>query len=184
MFSIAEVDADGRMTATVFFDPDDLDPALAALDERYLVGEATAYARAWTVIAGATAAFNRHEPAPITSDCVVVDHRLQATIASGGTEGLADYLQASWDLTPDLHSYVETVHTLSERGALVTTVTSGTSADGFHAEWRQVTLMTVRGDLGDRCEIFDEAALGEALARFDELSGSCERHDENRPQTS
>ena len=33
-----------------------------------------------------------------------------------------------------------------------------------------ISLLTVEGDLVNRCEIFDEADLDAALARFDELS--------------
>ena len=46
----------------------------------------------------------------------------------------------------------------------------GTSQEGFDAEWRTVNFLTVEGDLINRCEVFDEADLDAALARFDELS--------------
>ena len=46
---------------------------------------------------------------------------------------------------------------------------AGTSKEGFAAEWREVSLFTIEGDLINRCEIFDEADLDAALARFDEL---------------
>ena len=45
----------------------------------------------------------------------------------------------------------------------------GTSQEGFDAEWRMITFSTVEGDLISRCEVFDEADLDAALARFDEL---------------
>ena len=45
----------------------------------------------------------------------------------------------------------------------------GTSDEGFVAEWRMIDLFTVEGDLISRCEIFDEADLDAALARFEEL---------------
>ena len=46
----------------------------------------------------------------------------------------------------------------------------GTSQEGFDAEWRVIDLFTVEGDLISRCELFDEADIDAALARFDELS--------------
>ena len=49
-------------------------------------------------------------------------------------------------------------------------VLHGTSQEGFDAEWRIVELLTVEGDLVNRCEIFDEADIDAALARFDELT--------------
>ena len=46
----------------------------------------------------------------------------------------------------------------------------GPRNEGFDAEWRVINLLTVEGDLINRCELFDEADLDAALARFDELS--------------
>ena len=66
--------------------------------------------------------------------------------------------------------YIEAVHRLTDLGAVVTHVVHGTSQEGFDAEWRVVSVMTVDGDLFNRCEIFDETDLDAALARFDELS--------------
>ncbi len=65
--------------------------------------------------------------------------------------------------------YVETVHRLTDLGAVVTHVAKGTSQEGFEAEWREINVLTVEGDLLNRCEIFDEADLDAALARFEEL---------------
>ena len=56
----------------------------------------------------------------------------------------------------------------SER--VVTHAAHGTSQEGFDAEWRGITVLTVEGDLINRCEIFDEADLDAAIAKFDELS--------------
>ncbi len=61
------------------------------------------------------------------------------------------------------------MHRLSDLGAVVTHVAHGTSHEGFDAEWRAIDLLTVDGDLINRCEIFDEADLDAALARFEEL---------------
>jgi hypothetical protein len=74
------------------------------------------------------------------------------------------------DLTPVLRSHVETLHLLHDSGAVVTQVSYGTSHEGFDAEWRFVNLLTFEGDLINRAELFDEADLDAALARFDELS--------------
>ena len=61
------------------------------------------------------------------------------------------------------------MHRLSDLGAVVTLVSSGTSQGGFDGEWRMADFFTVEGDLISRCEIFNEADLDAALARFDEL---------------
>ena len=52
---------------------------------------------------------------------------------------------------------------------MLTHVGTGTSQDGFDAEWRLSTC-TVNGDLIRRSEIFEEADLDAALARFDEIA--------------
>ena len=62
------------------------------------------------------------------------------------------------------------MHRLSDLGAVVTHAAHGTSQEGFDAEWRVIDFLTVEGDLVNRCELFDEADLDAALARFDELS--------------
>ncbi|HWT49026.1 MAG TPA: hypothetical protein VN255_10755, partial [Mycobacterium sp.] len=53
---------------------------------------------------------------------------------------------------------------------VVTFTAHGTSHEGVAAEWRVIQLYTVEGDLISRAEVFDEADLDAALARFDELS--------------
>ena len=62
------------------------------------------------------------------------------------------------------------MHRLSDLGAVVTWASNGTSQAGFEAEWREISIATVDGDLINRSEMFDEADLDAALARFDELS--------------
>ena len=44
-----------------------------------------------------------------------------------------------------------------------------TSPEGFNAEWRGILIYTLEADMVNRCEVFDEADLDAALARFDEL---------------
>ena len=62
------------------------------------------------------------------------------------------------------------MHRLNNLGAVITHVAHGTSQEGFDAEWRVINLLTVDGDMLNRCEVFDEADLDAALARFDQLS--------------
>ena len=164
---IVEINADNRIAARVAFDLDDIDAAFEELDARYLAGEAAPYAQTWSVIAGAYAAFNRHELFATTPDWANIDHRRGIGFAPGD---MIPYIRASWDVTPDLIINIEAVHRLSDVGAVVTHATQGTSQEGFDAEWRVISLLTVKGDLINRCERFDEADVDAALARFDELS--------------
>ena len=149
------------------FDPDDIDAAFAELDARYLAGEAAAHAHTWSLVKEAYAAFNRRELPPTTSDWANIDRRRGTSFAPGD---VVPYVRAAWDVAPDVNICIVAVHRLSNLGAVVTYAASGTSKQGFAAEWREATLLTFAGDAINRCEIFDEADLDAALARFDELS--------------
>lgn len=166
-FQIVEVDGDERLTALITFDLDDIDAAVAELDARYAAGEAAAHARTWSVIAKTSDAYNRREPMATTADWINIDHRRTTSFASGD---MAAFLHAAWDHARHTTTYIETVHQLNDLGALITHVTSATSDEGFDAEWRVLAIFTADGDLINRCELFDEADFGVALARFDELS--------------
>ena len=164
---IAEINADNRIAAIVVFDLDDIKAALEELDARYLVGEAAAHSHTWSVIAQTYAALSRQELPATTPDWVNIDHRRITKIEAGG---LAANIRAAWEHTPDATVYIEAVHRLSTLGAVVTRAINGTSQEGFDAEWREIDLLTFDGDLINRIELFDEADIDDALARFDELN--------------
>lgn len=164
--NVIEIDADQKVVAAVVFDLEDFDSAIAELDARYLAGEAAAYAHTWSVIANGRAALNRHELPPTTPDLVSVDHRRGAAYAPGD---LIEYVRAGWELDQNIRTYFEVVHRISDLGAVVTHVARGVSREGFDAEWRGVDILTVDGDMVNRCELFDETDLDVALARFEEL---------------
>ena len=128
-----EIDGDGRIKAFVGFDPDDLDAAFAELDARYLAGEAADHAHTWSVMAQAFAATNRREMPEFVPDFVNIDHRRARAFAPGD---LTAYMRATWDLAPNVIAYAEAVHQLSNIGTVFTQAVSGTSQEGFDAEWR------------------------------------------------
>ena len=167
VFQIVDIDADERVVAVVTFDVDDFDAAIAELDRRYLAGEAAPYARTWSVVTGAFAALNQRELPATTPDWVNIDHRRGTSIAPGE---MASLLDAAWNVTSDLSNFISVVHRLENFGAVITHVANETSQGGFHAEWRVVSVLTLDGELVNRCEVFDEADLDAALARFDQLS--------------
>jgi hypothetical protein len=163
---VAEIDSNGQIVAAVSFDLDDIDDAFEELDARYVAGEAAAHGQTWSLISRAYAAFNRHELPSTTPDWVNIDHRRGRAFAAGD---LIPYIRATWDVTPQASIYIEAVHRLSNLGAVVTNAVNGTSQDGFDAEWREISILTFKGNLISRCELFDEADLDAALARFEEL---------------
>jgi len=163
---IDEIDDDNRIVSASAFDVDDIDAALRELDAWYLAGEADAHSDTWALIAQAYTAINRHELPPTTPAWVNVDHRRGRAFAPGD---LAAYLYATWDLAPDINVYVEAVHQLSNLGGLVTHA-HGSSREGFDAEWREIILLTFEAGRVNHFEVFDEADLDAALARFGELN--------------
>ena len=165
--NIVEIDANNRIAAVVVFDLDDLTAAIAELDARYLAGEAAPYADTWPVIAGTYASIRRREFPSLTPNCVSIDHRPAAAFAAGE---LTAYIRAGWEIDQDIRPYVEAVHRLDGLGAVVSYAAHGTSHEGFDAEWREIALVTVEGDMVNRCELFDEADLETAIARFEQLS--------------
>jgi hypothetical protein len=166
VLEIVETNADERTLAVVTFDRDDIAAAFEELDARYLAGEAAAQSHTWSVITRAYAAFNRRELPPTTPDWVNVDHRRGTSFASGEMPALLD---VAWNLTTDLSNSIEAVHRLDDLAAVVTNTSHETSQEGFAAEWRVITVVTVEGDMLSRCEVFDEADIDAALARFEEL---------------
>lgn len=170
-FNLIEIDADERITSIIIYDLDDFDSVIGELDARYLTGEAAPYADAWTAITQGYAAFNRREGIATTPDWVNIDHRRAVAVAPGE---LTDYVHAAWDLEQDVSIYIEAVHRLTNRGAVISHATRATSREGFDAEWRMVLLVAVDGVV-NHCEVFDESDLDVALARFDHLSRPAQR---------
>ena len=167
MLALVETNLDGHIAAAILLDLEDIEAAIAELDARYLAGEAAAHAQTWSAIAEVYAALNRGEMPTAAPDLVDLDHRSLAAIGSGD---LMAYLQAASEDAPRGGIYIETVHRLTDLGAVTTHVTKATSREGFDAEWRITSFFIVSGDRVNRYEIFDEADLDAALARFDELS--------------
>src|SRR6201999_3654259 len=167
---IGEIDADERLVAFITFEVDDIDAAFAELETRYLAGEAAAHAHAWSVIAGTYSAFNRGEPPE--ADWVSVDHRRATPFTS---KDLTESIRTSLDFMSNLRIQNEAVHRLSDFGAVVTNIAYGTSQQGFDAEWRTIQLLTIEDNRINRVELFDEADLDAALARFEELQPQTQR---------
>ena len=167
LLHIIEINDDERIMAIVSFDLDDFEAAITELDTRYLAGEGAAHANTWSVIAAARAALIRHELPPTTPDWVNLDHRRGIAFPPGD---FTAYLRAGWDQQQGDSTYIDAVHQLNDLGAVFTQVATGTSQDGFDAEWRVAELMTVEGGLVNRAEFFDDADLDAALAKLEQLS--------------
>ena len=129
------------------------------------------YAHTWSVIAGAYAAFNRHELPAMTPDWVNIDHRPRHDAFAPG------------DLAANhpcgVGSRARPQHPHRGRASAQRPRSSRHPRRAWRPRKRASTpsggsieLLTVDGDLLSRCELFDEADIDAALARFDELSSA------------
>jgi hypothetical protein len=80
------------------------------------------------------------------------------------------YVNAMWEVAPDIMMCIEVVHRLTSGGALVTWASYGTSQEGFSFESRGVSILMLEGDLIAHGEIFDEEHLDAAFVTFEELN--------------
>ncbi|KZS85815.1 hypothetical protein [Mycobacterium persicum] len=101
-----------------------------------------------------------------------INHRRVAAYPPGE---LVTYVRAGWELDQEIRTYVEVVHRLNDLGAVVTHAAHGISREGFDAEWRGVDILAVDADLPSHCELFDEADLQIAIARFEQLGSPASR---------
>ena len=141
VLDVVEIDADDRIAAVVVFDLDDFDAAIAELDARYLAGEAAAHARTWSVDRGELrgdqptrtprdhAGLCEHRPPTGDRDRARRPDRIHPRRVGPG---------------PDIKAYVETVHRLTDLGAVVTHAAHETSQEGFDAEWRGIAVLDGR----------------------------------------
>lgn len=167
LLDVVEIDTNEQVVARVTFDVDDIDAALAELDARYLAGRGR---RLRAYVVARRRRLCRVQPTRSRCDDAGLGEHRSPSGAGFAPGDMIPYMQAAWDDSPDTRIYIAAVHRISAIGAVVTHVAQGISQDGFDAEWRDITILTVDGNLVDRCELFDHDDLAAALARFDELS--------------
>jgi class 3 adenylate cyclase/ketosteroid isomerase-like protein len=170
---IAVVDAEGRITNTAVFEPNDLDAAYAELDAGYAAGEAAPYAGLWETSqrrARARAAGDWEQLASLLpADLVTEDHRLigWGTLRSRD-ENLA-MSRALVDLAPDVVPYLDHVLGFDDRGALIVLRWGGSWAGG--AFEKPTVIVNVHGPGGRlQCiHLYDLEQLDAARACYDAL---------------
>ena len=113
------------------------------------------------------AAINRQELLATTPEWVNIDHRRGATFAPGDANA---YVRASLDDGDGQHLRRDRASAGRPRSGCDHGRQLGPRDEGFDAEWRGIHVLTVDGDLLSRFEVFDEADLDAAIARFDQLS--------------
>jgi ketosteroid isomerase-like protein len=162
---VSEVDAAGRLVATIFFDPDDRRAAALEMLERYGRSFSAAYLEGLRAV-------NAHDvdrmATILSDDFVMIDHRWTGLGRLNAKEYLAS-LAALFEEAPDVT--VETLYTVAvdPRGALVVARNFGTLREGGAFESIYVRIGLIRGDRITRVEMFEPEDLDRARARFAEL---------------
>ena len=76
-----------------------------------------------------------HSTGAATCDDAGLDECRPSPLGTIESNALTPYIRAFWDITPEARIYIETVHRLTDLGAVVTHATHATSREGFDAEW-------------------------------------------------
>ena len=162
-----ELDADGRITADVAFDEDDLVAAFVELDDRFHRAEGAGTsalgvlttrfinARDWDALRGIMA-----------DDFVLVDHR---PASLGELHGADEYFRSVmplFDLIPDFQLFAAVIHEARPTSAFGELLGSGTNSEGSRVELRFLSVgVEVDGKLS-RAEYFAPEDFDQAMARF------------------
>jgi ketosteroid isomerase-like protein len=171
MLDLVEVDAEGRRTSLVVFDPDDLDCAYAELDRRYETGEAATYPPLASVFTRAIATGEWDALAALCAPAFVeYDHRPLAVL--GTTHGPAAWVQnfrMQVELAPD--TVLRSNHVRhGANGLLFHLMWQGSREGGAYEIPLVATAELDEGGKIVRADIYDHDQLDQALARFEELT--------------
>ncbi len=176
---LTEVDADGRIRASLRFDPDDRAAAFADAHARFVAGEASAVGGQEPIV-GFFGAFARHDwdsmRACLAEDAVIWDRRALGILGTLDREGWVESLRAIADLAPDWGAEVVRILTWNPLGRVHLSRTFGTR-DGGPFENLFAGVFLIEGDRIQRYEFFDLTDADRALARFSELCGGGESQE-------
>ena len=169
---LTEVDAEGRIRASINFDDDDRSAALAEAEARFVAGEAASTGGQAPILAF-HGAFGRHDWEAVREsldpDAVIRDHRPLGLGVSTGDEWL-ESLRVLADLAPDVDAQTFRILAWNRHGRVDVTRLGGTMPDGGGAfENILVAVNVTAGDRLQRCELFAVGDADQALARFEEL---------------
>ncbi len=168
---VTEIDAAGRIAASINFDADDRAVAFAEAHARFVDGEAGA-SRAQRLLYEFTRALARRDwdaaREYMAPDATVCDHRTLSLPTLGRDDYIAS-LRAVDDLTPDMTVEPFRLFAWSDRGSVYAMRRFGTLGDGGAFESVAVGVAVVEGDRVRRVEFFELAEAERAIARFEEL---------------
>jgi ketosteroid isomerase-like protein len=169
---LSELDADGRLRASINFDLDDRRAAFAEAQARFVAGEAAAVG-GQTPIAALFRAYRQYDwvgqRASLADDLTFRDHRTLGLLGTLGGDEWVESLRIQADLAPDVAAERLQILAWNCHGRVDVTRVFGTMREGGPFENVFVDVIVTGGDRIRRFEIFDVGAADQALARFAEL---------------
>ena len=179
VLDLIEVDAEGRRTTLVIFDSDDVEAAYSELDAHYLAGEGAANG-VTSLAFRAFTAVNRREWEAVSADYALGfsahDHRVLGwgKMMALGIETFVRAQKMLVELSPDARYRIDHLR-ITDRAHFCQCTQMGTREGGT---WETPILNVGEWNSNGkicRYDIYDPEQLNEAIARFDELSGTTAR---------
>jgi ketosteroid isomerase-like protein len=175
---LTEVDADGRIRAVIWFDPDDRAAAFAEAHVRFAAGEGAAVGDHAPLLALGSATrlhdWEAHRNC-LAEDAVIWDRRTPGILGTLGRDQWVESLRAAAAFAPDLNVELVRILTWNGFGHVQMCRMVGTR-DGGPFENVFLNVFLVDGGRIRRNEIFDVAEADRALASFAELCAEREAH--------
>jgi ketosteroid isomerase-like protein len=158
---------------TVFFDPDDINSAIAELTARWIASGEVAHPDVIESVQQINEIVSRHDWDAIAKHFAGASYVNHRQLAQAGTGTIADWLSSMRtieSLVPDF--WVEFAEVLARCaiGIVGRMTLKGTSTEGSAIEIPYVLLILFDGGRVTRFEAFDEDQRDLAMARFDELN--------------
>ncbi len=180
---VNHVGSDGRFLYNASFDIDDLDTAIADLEDRYLAGDGASVASTWSRVVAGHRAMNARDwhafSEGCTNDVVTVDHTYGGWTDRRGRDAYVEALASLSEPFPETRSFPVEILAISENAAayVLGVVDRAIPTDMSP----QIGVVSVTASGFDRVETFafgDRAAAlaaYERLASRDQLGNLCTR---------
>jgi len=167
---ITEIDSEGRVIATIAFDPDDRRAASAEFFERYVQSGADGMPRG---VIEFLRGLNDHDlvraRTGLCDDFVFDDHRHVGLGRLEGGDAYIASIAAAFELTRDLRVDVLYAVAMAKHGRVVVARAAGANTEGGDFETLYAALVLFRGEQIAGIEAFEPEDLVAALARFEDL---------------
>ncbi|MBI1817962.1 MAG: nuclear transport factor 2 family protein [Deltaproteobacteria bacterium] len=174
--TLTEVDADGRIRASITFDLDDRRAAFAEAHARFVAGEAAAIGGQTPIVVLARAFARRNWETLrgcLADNLVFRDHRTLGLLGELRRDEWVESLRVQTDLAPDVDVETLRVITWNTHGRVDLSRAYGILRDGGPFENVMLRVIVTDGDHIRHWDLFEVGDGERALARLEELCVEC-----------